>query len=287
MAKDLLLITTYNRPDYLRVCLEYLQKADGIDSKDIWIFVDRGKQLIREFYEVVNDFPNLDISVHFRAEHRYHGNSYNTLNAYVMAYEFGAKYGTEYIYLVEDDVLVMPDFFRWHEAVHKMEKDIMCSVTYRCSRNAARDKKYDNDPEAYLISGQDYASIGVCWKREKLEPIVSHAKTEYFADLQGYLKKHFPQNRFNDCFTEQDGLIMRIMGETHGNTAWPFVPRCYHVGVASYNRPRGPRLSYQEIKEMIRDPEKIKQADRDFGDIEIVPNETPQWNKLYCAQRFD
>lgn len=284
MTKDLVLITACNRPDYLRLCLEYLQKADGIDSKEIWIFIDRGKSLIREFYEVVNDFSTLDIFTIFQPEHNYHGNSFNTLNAYRAAVEIS---DSPHVYLVEDDVLVTPDFFRWHEAVHKMEKDIMCSVAYRCSRNAARDKKYDNDPEAYLISAQDYASIGVCWRRENLEPIIAHAKCEYFENQAAYLKEHFPQNRFNDCFTEQDGLIMRIMGVAHRYTAWPFMPRAFHVGVAGYNRPRGPRLSYQEIKEMIHDSEKIKQADRDFGDIEMVPNETPQWNKLYCAQRFD
>lgn len=207
----------------------------------------------------------------------------NTLEAYKEACQTDAKF----VYLIEDDVLVMPDFFKWHEAA-QAEGDFMCSIAYRCHRNAAV-RKDIADPAAYLISNQDYASIGVCWRREKLVSVVRHAKEEYYKDLSGYIKLNFPDNRFSDCFTEQDGLIMRVMGETHGNTIWSsFVPRAFHVGFASYNRPRSARLSYQELKETIHDEQKIKEADRDFGDIEAVPvNPIPKWDKLYCAQRIN
>lgn len=278
---DSLLITTYNRPDYLRLCLEYLSKADGIRNKEIRVYVDRGRALVREFYEVFRDFPTLNISSVFRSEHDYHGNSFNTLEAYKDAFQSDARY----VYLIEDDVLVTPDFFRWHERVQEQE-DLMCSVAYRCSRNPAVLKI--EDAEAYLLSGQDYASIGVCWKREKLAPVIEHAKTEYYENLNGYLQKHFPNNRFSNCFTEQDGLIMRIMAKTGGIVAWPFVPRCYHIGFAGYNRPKSARLSYQELKETIHNMEKIRQADKDFGDIEIVPTDMNlRWNTLRCEQRFN
>lgn len=278
---DLVLITAYNRPDYLRLCLEYLSKVSEIQNKEIRIYVDRGRVLVREFYEVFRDFPTLNISSVFRSEHDYHGNSFNTLEAYKDAFQSGARY----IYLIEDDVLVTPDFFRWHETVQQQE-DLMCSVAYRCSRNAAIAKS--DDPEAYLLSGQDYASIGVCWRREKLAPIIEHARTEYYENLDGYLKKHFPNNRFSNCFTEQDGLIMRIMAKTGGIVAWPFVPRCYHIGFAGYNRPKSARLSYQELKETIHNMEKIRQADKDFGDIEMVPIDMNlKWKTLKCEQRFN
>lgn len=279
--KDIVIVTTYSRPDYLRLCLEYLSKTEGIQDKTICIYVDRGKSLIREFYEVVNDFQ-LDFLVTFRSEHSYFGNSMNTLEAYKEAHQTNAKF----VYLVEDDVLVMPDFFKWHEAAQS-EGDFMCSIAYRCHRNAAVNKNI-TDSAAYLVSNQDYASIGVCWKREKLSSIIKHAKEEYYKDLGGYLKLNFPNNKFSDCYTEQDGLIMRILGEQHEYTCWPFVPRAYHIGFASANRPRGSRLSYKEIKETIHEEQKIKAADRDFGDIEVVPvNPISKWDKLYCAQRIN
>lgn len=283
--KDVILITTYNRPDYLRLCLEYLAAAPGIGNCEVRVCIDRGKGLLREFYDVVNDFrTQIALSTTVRPEHSYMGNSFNTLEAYKEAYQTNAQF----VYLVEDDVLVRPDFFKWHEAVQS-RGDFMCSVAYRCSRNSEA-RRDITDATAYFTTARDYASVGVCWRREKLAPVLEHAKEEYYRDLKGYLVSHFPNNRFSDCYTEQDGLIMRVMGETHGYTAWPYVPRAYHVGVVGYNRPRGPRLSYQEIKEMIHSQEKIRTADKDFGDIEVVPTSpTPDWlpQDLYCIQIFN
>lgn len=282
---DTVIITTYNRPDYLRLCLEYLSRAQGIETKDIRLYVDRGSSLKREFYEVVNDFQNiLHVVVTFRPEHAYMGNSMNTLEAYKEAYQTDS----EFIYLVEDDVLVQPDFFTWHEAVQS-RGDFMASIGYRCIRNSKREAGI-SDPAAYFTSRRDYASVGVCWRREKLQPVVKHARPEYYGDLGGYLERNFPNNRFADSFSEQDGLIMRVLGETHGNIAWSYVPRCYHIGFAGYNRPRGPRLSYEEIRQTIHNQEKVKAADRDFGDIEVVPTRAvPDWNPcdMYELQHFE
>lgn len=283
--RDIVIVTTYNRPDYLRLCLEYLSKAEGVSDKIIWIFIDRGRSLIREFYEVINDFRNqLDFSITIRPEHADMGNSMNTMEAYKDAYHWGAKF----IYLVEDDVLVTPDFFKWHEAV-QAQGDFMCSIGYRCSRNPEVTKNF-SDPEAYFTSARDYASIGVCWRREKLAPIITHACDEYYRDLNGYIAEHFPNSRFFTCFTEQDGLIMRAMGETNGITVWPYLPRAWHFGVSGYHRLRSPRLSYQEIKDILHSQEKINMVDKDFHDIEAMPRESiPFWesSKLHCVQRFE
>lgn len=287
MPHDIVLITTYNRPDYLRLCLEYLSRAEGVQTKEVRIYVDRGKSLIREIYEVVNDFRNqLRLTVSFREPHGYHGNSYNTLEAYKEAYASDAKF----VYLVEDDVLIQPDFFKWHEAIQAKD-DFMCSIAYRCSRNpqVTRDPKLEKNPEAYFISARDYASIGVCWRREKLADVVKHACTEYYQNMNDYILKNFPNNRFYECFTEQDGLIMRILDDIKGRIAWSYVPRCFHIGFSSYHRFRSPRLSYQEIKETIHNAEKVKMTDLDFGDIEPVPIEpTLVWdsNNLHCVQEF-
>ena len=282
---DIVLVTTYNRPDYLRLCLDYLSRAAGIETKEIWVCVDRGRSLIREFYEVLGDFnKTLRIVIKFRPEHSYMGNSMNTLESYKEAYQTDA----EFVYLVEDDVLVQPDFFTWHEAVQSMG-GFMCSVAYRCVRNAQA-RTDITDPAACFTTARDFASIGVCWRRTRLAPVVAHARQEYYEDLKEYLVKNFPFNRFSDCFAEQDGLIMRVMGVTHGITAWPYVPRCYHIGFAGYNRPRGARLSYAELQETIHNAEKVRAADKDFGDIEVVPTSpVPDWSPrdLHIIQNFE
>jgi hypothetical protein len=269
----------------LRLCLEYLSRAAGIETKEIWICIDRGKSLLREYYEVINDFRGqMDIQTRIRPEHSYRGNTFNTLEAYKEAYQTDAKF----VYLVEDDVLVTQDFFQWHEAIQETG-DYLCSVAYRCLRNAAA-RKDITDPEAYFTTACDFASIGCCWRRTRLAPVIEHAREEYYGNLEGYIMEHFHENRFFRCYTEQDGLIMRVLGATNGIVAWPYVPRCYHIGFAGYNRIRGPRLSYAELKETIHNTEKIAAASVDFQDIEPVPTEpVAAWDakKLYRIQHFD
>src|SRR5579859_2077995 len=285
---DRVIVTTYNRPDYLRLCLEYLSRAEDAQTKEVQVSVDHGRILVREIYEVVNDFICvLNLSVNFREQHSYMGNSMNALESYKEAYQSDAKF----VYLVEDDVLVQPDFFKWHEAV-QAQGDFMCSIAYRCSRNpqVTRDPQLETDPTAYFTSAQDYASIGVCWKRENLAPIVEHACEAYYQNMNDYILKHFPDNRFRECFTEQDGLIMRIMAVIHVLTSWPYMPRAWHFDVSGYHRLRSPRLSYQEIKDILHSQEKINMVDKDFHDIEAMPREPiPFWefSKLHCVQRFE
>ena len=279
--KDLVLITTHNRVDYLRLCLEYLSRADGIADKEIRICVDRSGVIPREVSDVLRHFNNLDIITVRRGYHGFQGNSYNTLQAYKEAFESTARF----VYLVENDVLVQPDFFKWHEAA-QAQGDFMCSIAYRCFRNAELNRNISS-PEAYLISPRDYASIGVCWQRDNLEPIVQHACREYYDNMSGYLEQQFPNSSLSSYYAEQDGLIMRILEKSCKQTIWPFVPRAYHIGFAGYNRLRGKRLSYDEIKKTIHDKVRIEQANRNFKDIEPVPTcPVEKWSKLRCEQIF-
>jgi hypothetical protein len=280
------LVTTYNRPQYLQLCLEYLSLAQGIESKEICIYADRGLsgQNLMEFYDVVNPFRGqLNISVAVRPPHNFHGNTYNTLEAYKEAYYSDA----EFVYLVEDDVLVRPDFFTWHEAVQTMG-DYFCTIGSRCLRNS-QVRADVSDPSAFFETSCDFASIGVCWRRTRLAPIIEHARTEYYEDLSGYIARNFPANRFRNSFTEQDGLIMRVLSDTKGIVGWSYVPRCQHTGFFGYNRPNGARLSLEELRETIHFADKIKIRDKySFGDIAIVPTEAPvPFQKLYCLQRLE
>ena len=276
---DIVLITTHGRTDYLRLCLEYLSRAEGIQDKEIRICIDRGGVIPREVSDVVRPIKNINVEYVRRGYHGFSGNSFNTLESYKEAYNSDAKF----VYLIENDVLVQPDFFKWHEAAQS-EGDFMCSIAYRCFRNAELQIGIE-DPEAYLVSPRDYASIGVCWKREKLEPVVQHANTDYYGNMQKYLEFMFPDSNLSSYYAEQDGLIMRILERTKQRTIWPFIPRAYHVGFAGYNRLRGMRLSYEELKKTIHDKERIKQANAALMDIEPVPTSpVAEWSKLYCAQ---
>jgi len=295
--KDIILVPSYFRPEYLFLCLERIRNADrGSVDSEIWVCQDfrfedqhRHKLGIDWTTEVLDYWrPRLPIRFVQRSAHGFEGNSRNVLEAYK---EAAAIENVRYIYLVEDDVLVQPDFFTWHEAV-QLDGDYMCSVAYRCSRNA--EARTDvTDPSAYFTSARDYASVGVCWRREKLGPVVAHASADYYRDTSAYMQRTFPGNRFAGDFSEQDGLIMRVMWETRGVVAWPYVPRAYHMGWYGYHRPDGRRPDgllqdkIAKLRTIIHDAEKIKNVSFNFGDIEPCPTEpNAPFSKLYKVQEF-
>lgn len=293
---DIVLVPTYYRPEYLSLCLEYLSKARGIENKEIWVLQDfRQHDEHRHFLEeqwtaaVIEDWRT-KLSIRFirSAPHIFQGNTQNVLEGYKKAYETDARF----VYLVEDDVFVMPDFFEWHEVVQAQE-DYFCSVAYRCIRNQEARTDVD-DPNAYFTTARDYASIGVCWKREKLKHVVAHAQMVYYSDTDAYMSKTFPGNRFGECFSEQDGLIMRVMWEQNGVTAWPYVPRAYHMGWYGYHRPNGTRPNghleqkISQLRGIVSNQEVLKTVAPDYGDIEPLPtNSVGEWSNLYKIQHFD
>jgi hypothetical protein len=296
-VKDIVLITTYFRPEYLSLCLEYLSKAEGAqDDKEYWVLQDfrfedehRHGLDLRWTKEVIERSP-LPIRYIERKPHGFVGNSYNTLEAYKEAYDSDARF----IYLVEDDVLATTDFFRWHEAVQAKEDSAMCSVAYRCSRNGHA-RKDITDPAAYFISSSDFASIGCCWRRENLKEVVKHACPEYYNNMQPYLDDRFPDDVYKQWFGEQDGLVMRVLHQQKSHVVWPYVPRAWHIGNVGYHRPGGRRADGQLqnkidiLKSWIHNAEMLKIVAPDFGDIEPVPMEaTASWdaNDLKCIQEI-
>lgn len=292
---DIVLIPAYFRPEFLALCLEYLSKAEGArDNKEYWVCQDfrehddaRHSIEARWTKDVIESSP-LPVRFVQRKPHNFPGNSYNTLEAYKDAYMTDARF----VYLVEEDVIVTPDFFLWHEAIHTVEPETMCSIGYRCSRNPEV-RKDISDPSAYFTSRKDYASIGVCWRREHLDVVVEHAHPGYYMNMGGYLDARFPRDVYSGWFHEQDGAIMRVMHEQYAFTCWPVNPRAFHVGGYGYHRPGGRRPDGQltakidTLRQWIHDAEILKVVAPDFGDIEPVPQDMHySWEKLHKVQEF-
>lgn len=298
--RDIVIMPSYFRPEYIALALEYLAAADGAQEKEVWVGQDRhtndaGYQLqeLPLVKQVVNAYI---LSGKFKAvryiEHPatpYIGNPSNFLDLYAEAF---LAPDVRYVYLVEDDVLVSKDFFRWHEAIQERE-DLFVSVGWHCVRNP--EVKASTDPTEYITSFRDYSSIGVCWKREKLAPLVSHARTEYYRDMAGYLRTAFPGSPVPaGQWTEQAGVITRLLHETGDRlVAWPSLRRCSHVGVSGYHRPRGHRFTgglgerVEALRAAVSDT-RIQGMSKDFvDDIEPVTVPGP-WepSELKCVQHF-
>jgi hypothetical protein len=299
MPRDIVIVPSYYRADYLQCCLENILAADGGWDKEIWISNDahpgdaeRYKKEWGELHEVARKFTAE--FEHFKffspAVHNYDGNSYNLLEAYRKAYSTDAPF----VFLIEDDVLITPDFFRWHEEIQK-RGEYLASVGWACIRNPKVPK--EGGAGDYVESSRDYSSIGVCWKRENLQVLVQHANPDYYRNPIGYLGRTFPNNVIPpNKWTEQDGLIMRILLQTPDKykVAWSILSRSHHVGIQGYHRLQGHKFQgtvqerAAEIRKMENDVNLMKKLSGDpFGDVLAKP-EIPAWQseQLRCVGSF-
>lgn len=301
MPYDIVIVPTYLRPEYLSVCLDRIANAAGGLEKHIWVYHDnhrlqfRGQetQLSKQVVESKPWFKELKFID--REQHGYVGNTFNCIEAYKDAYEH--KYRGEfarYVYLIEDDVLVNSDFFRWHEAVQEKYPAYLCTVAWGCLRNP--EVIISTDPVAYIESNRDFASIGVCWNRSNLNLVIRHGKPQFYNSPSYYLGTEFPNSEIPSWkWTEQDGLIMRILLKYKDLiVAWPSVPRCRHVGISGYHRPQGHRFAgtlaqrVAQLEKVINTPRELSRLSKDpFNDVWEVPSAQP-WDAkdLHVVQEF-
>ena len=111
-SDSVVVIPTCNRPEFLALVLEKLSRTPESDSIDVRIFLDSGSEARLKEVEYVRDtyLPTAEI---FQAHTHVVAPSgtWNILNSLKAGYETGAAF----IYLVEEDVMVLSeDFFQRH-----------------------------------------------------------------------------------------------------------------------------------------------------------------------------
>ena len=298
--RDLVLVPSFFRPEYLFLCLEHLLEAEGGARKEVWVAQDRKTNepeqwhvILPEISKVLKRFNGAFAGFRFieRKQHSLEGNVYNILELYKEAY---SQVDVRYAYLVEDDVLVARDFFRWHEAV-QVRSDYFCTVGWQCIRNPA--VRPSKDAGHYIETSRDFSSIGVCWRREKLATVVQHACAEYYREGAGYLEREFPASPIpSNQWIEQDGLIMRLILDAKDArvVAWPSLARCAHTGVYGYHRSTGHHFEgtlqqrIENLSEAAKDTKRLlllsNNSCNDVQALEAVPDWNPE--DLTCVQRF-
>ena len=203
---DIVVVPVYHRVNYTALCLQSLLNARGMKDKMLYVPIDNhidgpdNSFSIKLVQGLIHSFSNwgwwlLD-------PHTDIGYLRCTNEAFQRALETDA----EKIYYVEDDVVVTPDFFEWHDAV-QADGDWMCSSAWRPPEGQSR----LSDPESYYqVTFPTTISIGTCFKRDKLKIA---------------LQTH--------DWNPQDRML---------NEGWkcvmPYTQRCYHIGRIS-NHPGG------------------------------------------------
>jgi len=237
-----------HRPELLALALEKLDQARKPENLDVRIYADTSADL--ESIECVRDvyYPEALI---FQANPHIQAPSgcWNILNAIKSGYRTGA----DYIFLIEEDVLIKPDFFTFHLS----QTDCLAS----CGR---KDRRH------YLLYPDLYTNPGSCLHRELVEQLIPHICDDYFTRLREYMDEHF--GSWDTQSHLDDGLIRRVIRQMGGRAVYPDIPVCAHQGFRAYNKLdiyMNYEISIEEkikrLREMLRT---VKPTDRYTGDFD-------------------
>lgn len=252
---NVVVIPCFDRPEFLSVCLELIQKAKGSEDMTYLFQVDFGGDAT--VIDVINKFQ-------FKKEifktdfHKFKNKqSYSLL----LGYKNALKLNPEKIFLIEDDVLIANDFFDWHL---KNIGDNFCSIA---TKNHNSERPLVNDlSKIYTMA--EYQSLGVCFNKASIEEIFSIVTDEFYSNPTGFIRKTFPKSSIGMHFTEQDGLIRRLIKEKNYTVVYPELPRAFHAGFYGKSRGEKPTGTLEQkisqVKLTAFDPSKMK------GDSEPV-----------------
>lgn len=206
-------IPTLKRTEMLALALEAIDRAEQ-SPEDIRIFLDYtddSKKLGDVEYVRDTYCPRATIykaKLHVKAP----SGCWNILNAYKQGFESG----TDFIAMIEEDVRVYGDYFKW--STQAQESGCFAS----CGRFIRR-------------YGENYfTNPGAFFRRESLSLVVPHINDSFFNDRRGYLDKTF--SPFPDASDLDDGLIRHVMRSVNGFVKYPETPKVAHQGFRMYCR---------------------------------------------------
>ncbi len=212
MPTSTVVMPTLRRTEMLALALERLQNAKPVGQIDVNIYLDEAPKAVLDDVEYVRDmyYPTAAI---FQAGKHVEAPSgcWNILNALKAGYETGA----DYVYLVEEDVMVAKHYFQISQAFHEGGHPFAL-----CGRMTLR-------------HGKIYTNPGASFPKTSLAEIVPHINAQFFADRRGYMDRTFgPMDEASDL---DDGLIRRVIRHGKHSIGLTAKPIVFHQGFHAYN----------------------------------------------------
>jgi hypothetical protein len=285
VQNDIAVIPCWRRPEFLWHCLDNLARSQDICELSVVVRPDTG--FAPENLQVVEQFkdrlPHLSVQFPVPTPYRRTKQSANVLLGCLRA----AANARRFVFLIEEDIMVARDYFRWHRQVHSAAAaPLFCSIAVD---NPNRHLTLPDDISGFYLSSGDYCSPGVCFNRSVLlSRVAPHISMAYMAKPKKYVQRHFPESRIGLGFVEQDGLVRRIQETSERPIAWPCVGRAFHAGFYGYNRPGGVAGSLEqrirELAAIIYDPVTMQAAETQSGfpnSCPPTPLELPDWVALH------
>jgi hypothetical protein len=208
-------IPTANRPELLALTLEKLASATG--RPEVHIYADNVSEPRLREIEIVRDLYLPEAFIFNAAPHiKAPSGCWNILNAIKSAARWA-----ENVYLVEEDVLVYPNFFEWHECLDADHNQLPVAS---CGRR---------HPDIRWQYRHLYTNPGSLLRRPLLDRLIPHICDAYFEDPRGYLDRTF--GPWHEITHLDDGLIRNVMRQNGWLPVYPLQPVCAHIGFRAYN----------------------------------------------------
>ena len=287
--KNIVLIPAYRRPEFLYLCLLMIRQAEHWQDYKYRVCLDQGFDwLCRDVIKwAIAEGMDIDEQQTNYTGYTMGKQSYNVMHNLVKA----ASDTAEYVYMIEDDIMVSNQFFNWHRAAHATDEDVCCYIA-SANNNTKFNTTYDR--EAYYVGVKaDYQGLGISYKKDFiLNHIAPHDKREYYQHPINYCKRHFADSFIGNAFAEQDGLIRRVMERNDLRAMFPHVPQCYHAGYYGKNRGRYPaKMTLQDkidtVSKIIFSDEAMKHSVEHqewYEDSKPISLVQKQINKLHKIQ---
>ena len=247
--RDVVIVTAFNRPEMLGLCLEHLAVCDLRDTHVI-VSEDarsRSSQIVAEMDKVICRFHKL-----FDFEHIRRLGCQTACDNTWGALRDAQNY--EFIYTVEDDSIVESDFITWHQRAQiQFHPFVSCADNYwvKSSTNA----------NEVGLSHSDFATRACCMSQKTLQTILKRPTEKHFEEvLQGYLIEY------------------------KQTMVFPTMPRSHNIEVAGTNlgifRPTG---TLDEKIAQVRNLIQLKHP-RTTADFMVGADRRNRWEKAYEAQ---
>lgn len=270
MSRDRIYVTAFRRPEMLWWSLDYLSKCQGIDTVDVWVYVDwHANELPHPGIDsVISDYRHIGTGLHVESFYTAYGDM-GPITFKGMRDALRDDVGL--LMLVEEDVCVAPDFIQWSRAVHAKFQPF-------CAYGIIPGEiKPTGRPEDVGL-GPWFCAWGASFGREAMKACIEHDVHEYHTGQHAYLSKHFPG--WEQCGAAWDGLICRLLGQHGRKGAYPHRARAYNLGVYGHFRSRTPPWKsptleghIAEVGELIRNPDAMQALAPDCRpcDLNIPP----------------
>lgn len=214
LLDEVIVMPVCKRPEMLALALQAIDKSNHPDN--VLIFADNSA-CIEDIKYVRDNYLPSALIFHAKPHIDVPSGMWNILHSLKAGYALGH----EYIYLIEEDVLVHPDFFDWTRQTQKLYPNILAS----CGRRLP-----------WLPNYNQYMNPGACFSKHSLSLVVPHITDELFADRRTYLENNF--GKMDEISDLDDGLIRRIAKFNNLEVRYPDTAKCSHIGFMAYNKYR-------------------------------------------------